>query len=91
MNIVKGKEKAWAALLSGGFVAAVSTLALYFASLPGMVDAPDKATIAGAINGVVVAVASAVATYLATNSTPTNISVPADPVHPDDFTSTPKE
>lgn len=106
MGIIAGREKFWSALVSGGFVAAVSTLALFGASLLGscsaadvaagvtqcgIVDAPDKATIAGAITGLVASLAAAFGAYIATNSTPTNISDPAEPVHPDDFTSTPKE
>lgn len=92
MSIVQGKEKFWSALLSGGFVAAVSTLTLYVASMTGAVDAPDKVMIAGAINGVVVALASAAAAYLATNSAPTNISVPAEPVtHPDGYDPIPSK
>jgi hypothetical protein len=79
MNIIKGKEKFWSALVSGGFVAAISTLALYLASLPGMVDAPDKATIGSAITGLVAAFAAAFGAYIATNSEPTSISVPAEP------------
>lgn len=78
---IAGFEKFWSALLSGGFVAAVSTLALYLTSLTGAVDAPDKATIASAVTGVVTALAAAAGAYLATNS-------PA-PHHPDDDTINP--
>lgn len=89
MNVIKGKEKFWSALVSGGFVAAASTLALYLASLPGMVDAPDKATIAAAITGLVAALASAFGAFIATNSEPTSISVPAEPTDPADDTINP--
>lgn len=91
MSLIQGKEKAWNALVNGGFVTTASTLALYLASLAGAVSAPDEAAIVAAITGGVASFAAAIGAYLATNSTPTNISVPADPVHPDDFTSTPKE
>lgn len=80
MNIIKGKEKFWSALLAGGFVSSISVLALYIASMSGAVDTPDKEMIAGAITGIIVALASAFGAYIATNSTPTNISVPAEAV-----------
>lgn len=73
---LKGYEKFWSALLSGGFVAAASTLALYVASLAGAVDAPDRAAIASAITGLVTALAAAAGAYLATN-TPTDDTTPA--------------
>ena len=89
MNIIAGKEKFWASLLAGGFVAAVSTIAQAVAGAIGVIDPPDKLAIAQAIDGGVVALASALAAYLATNSTPTNISVPAEPVeaptHPEGY------
>lgn len=88
---IRGSEKAWAALLSGGSVTAATTLALWLMSLTGSIEPPDAATISAAVTGMVASVFAAAGAYLATNSTPTNISVPAEPVHPDDFTSTPKE
>ena len=67
---IAGMEKFWSALLSGGFVAAASTLALYLASLGGVVGAPDEATIAAAITGLITSLAAAGGAYLATNTTP---------------------
>ena len=79
--MLRGYEKFWSALLSGGFVAAARTLALFVASLTGAVDAPDRATIAAAITGAVTALAAAAGAYLATNSPLAN---------PDDRTPNPE-
>lgn len=90
-TIVRGKEKFWAALLAGGFVSSISILAVFIASRWEIVPTPTPDEIKSAIDGIIVALASAFGAYIATNSSPTNISVSDDPVHPDDFTSTPKE
>ncbi len=79
MGMLAGYEKFWSALLSGGFVAAINTIILYMASIPGIVDAPDKATISAALTGLVTALAAAFGALIATNSSPTNISVSAEP------------
>lgn len=67
---VSGYEKAWAALLSGGMVTAATTLALWLVSLTGAVSAPDEATIAAAVTGIVASLFAAAGAYIATNSTP---------------------
>jgi hypothetical protein len=67
---IAGFEKAWAALLSGGMVTAATTLALWLTSLSGAVAAPDEATIAAAITGIVASLFAAAGAYLATNTEP---------------------
>lgn len=67
---IAGYEKAWAALLSGGMVTAATTLALWLVSLTGAVSAPDEATIAAAVTGVVASLFAAAGAFIATNTAP---------------------
>ena len=65
---IAGYEKAWAALLSGGMVTAATTLSLWIVSLTGAVAAPDEATIAAGVTGVVASLFAAAGAFIATNS-----------------------
>ena len=78
---VSGYEKAWAALLGGGTVTAATTLALWATSLTGAVEAPDAATIAAAVTGLVASLFAAAGAYIATNSPaePTSDETPLPP------------
>lgn len=77
MPLIRGYEKAWAALLGGGSITAATTLALWGMSRTGAVEPPDAATIQAAVTGLVASVFAAVSAYVAT-TTPV--------AHPDDDT-----
>lgn len=81
-NIFVGYEKAWNALFNGGLSAVMTTIMLGVLSRFDLVTAPDETAIIAAVSGFVSAISAAVGAFTATNTTP---------VHPDDFTSTPKE
>jgi amino acid permease len=68
--MVRGYEKAWAALLAGGAVATMQVLALWGMSLFGAIPAPESAQIASAVTGLVSAIAAAAGAYIATTSAP---------------------
>lgn len=69
--MVRGYEKAWAALLGGGTASAITTLVLAGSSAlsKGAIPGPTPELIVGAISGLVSAVFGAAAAYLATNTT----------------------
>ena len=74
MKFIEGYEQFWGAVLAGGAVTAATTLALWATSLTGAVDAPDKATLAAAVTGVITALAAGIGAYL-----PTNTQAPPEP------------
>lgn len=69
--MIRGYEKAWAALLAGGMVTAMTTLGMWLMSFTGTVPVPDELAIAGAITGFIAALFSAAGAYIATTSAPT--------------------
>lgn len=87
MSIVRGYEKFWNTLFGATMATAVTTFVLYgVAKWTGAFEPPSGEMLAAAVGALVGGLFNAINVYMTATTSPE-----ADPVHPDDFTSTPKE